>query len=190
MATFRSHRISTTNLLHLELTFVTSRAPFLFLTKAPHGPGDPCRWGWYPEGPLGMQMSLCPGWLGLLLRRQQGAVGNDMKKSKTNLMGFLRIATGPTYVSYNFIQGSSGPVGAKGSVGSPGPSGKKVSGISLRCQIWRKKYLPSFLDFHVNSSHDPGTINHPPAFCWYILFLPLSKEFLTAYLVPETAPFH
>lgn len=86
-------------------------------------------------------------------------------KCKTNLMGFLRIATGPTYVSYNFIQGSSGPVGAKGNVGSPGPSGKKVSGISLRCQIWRKKYLPSFLDFHVNSSHDPGTINHPPAFC-------------------------
>lgn len=39
MATSRSHRISTTNLLHLELTFIMPRTPFLFLTKAPHGPG-------------------------------------------------------------------------------------------------------------------------------------------------------
>ena len=93
---------------------------------------------------LCVQMSLSPGWPGLLLRRHQGAVGNDMKKSNTNLMGFLRIATGPTYVSHNFIQGSSGPMGAKGNVGSPGPSGKKVSVISLRCQMLRKKLPPFF----------------------------------------------
>lgn len=119
----------------------------------------------YPESPALWQMSLPAGWLGPLLRRHQGAAGNDMKKTKTNLMGFLRIATGPTYVSRNFIQGSSGPVGAKGNIGSPGPSGKKVSVISLRCQILRRKYLPSFLDFHGNSSHDPGPISHPLAFC-------------------------
>ena len=80
-------------------------------------------------------------------------------------MPFLRIPTVTTYVSPNFIQGSSGPVGAKGNVGSPGPPGKKVSVISLRFQILRKKYLPSFLDFHVNSSRDLDTINHLPAFC-------------------------
>lgn len=120
----------------------------------------------YPESPALQQMSLPAGGLGLLLRRHQGTAGNDMKKSKTNLMGFLRIATGPTYVSHNFIQGSSGPAGAKGNIGNPGPSGKKVSVFTLRCEILRKKkYLPSFLDFYFNSSHDPGPINHPLAFC-------------------------
>ena len=85
-----------------------------------------------PSHLLSAQMSLSPGWLGLLLSRHQGAAGNDTKKSETDLTGFLRIAATPTYVSPIFVQGFPGPMGAKGSLGNPGPAGKKVSVISYR----------------------------------------------------------
>jgi len=64
----------------------------------------------------------------------------------------------PTSVFPVFFQGAPGPVGEKGSVGRPGPLGKKVN--SYRFQMLRKGE-PHFFDFHVNSSHDPGTINYP-----------------------------
>lgn len=84
---------------------------------------------------LSANMPLSPGWLGLLLSRYQGAVGKDMKKGKTNLMGFPGIAAMLPYMSPIFVQGFPGPMGAKGNVGNPGPSGKKVSVISYRFQI-------------------------------------------------------
>ena len=68
----------------------------------------------------------------------------------------------PTSVFPVFFQGAPGPVGEKGSVGRPGPLGKKVN--SYRFQMLREGE-PHFFDFHVNSSHDPGTINQSPVFC-------------------------
>lgn len=40
--------------------------------------------------------------------------------------------------------------------------------LSLKISDTEERVAPFFpLDFHVNSSHDPGTINHSPAFCQY-----------------------
>lgn len=121
------------------MTCVESRAPFLFLTKAPYGLVTSLlmkAWSSNHDRSLShlvsSQMSLCPGWLGLSLRRHEGVVGNDMKKSKANLMGCLRIGAAPAFASPIFLQGSPGPVGVKGSIGAPGLLGKKVSVIAYR----------------------------------------------------------
>lgn len=90
---------------------------------------------------------------GFLIKEAPPVVRNDMKKSRSNLNGLLRIAAAPTFPFPIFFQGFPGPMGTKGSVGRPGLLGKKVNVTFYRFQILReKKFFHSFHDFHVNSS--------------------------------------
>lgn len=93
-----------------------------------------------PDAPL-------PSVAGSLVMRHQGRAGNDIMKSKMNLMGSLRMAVLLTSVPAVSPQGSPGSVEAKGSTGRPGLWGRKVSLTSYRSHKLRKKGLHSFLSF-------------------------------------------
>lgn len=101
------------------------------------------------------------GWLASLLRKHPGAIGDDMKKSRPNL-GFLNIAAAFHFRFPLFFQGSPGPVGAEGSVGRPGPSGKKVCVISCRFQILRGKFISVLFLIFILILHMFKSRHHQP----------------------------
>lgn len=74
----------TANLPHSEILCMESG--LLSFSLRPHvDSGIPV-----DEESTGFSPDVSPGWLGFLLRRHQGVVGSDMKKSRANLMGFSK----------------------------------------------------------------------------------------------------